>query len=176
MGLLRRFKRDQRGVSAVEFAFIAPVLIMVYFSVAELCEAMLAERKVAHAASAVGDLVTQVSTITPSGLTDVYSAASSIVAPFSTTGMKIRVTSISTDANDAATVDWSNGQNLTALAKGATVTLPANLVTANQSVIMSEVQYTYNSPINYLFHSALNYNQTFYLRPRLSTSVTCPTC
>ena len=50
---LKGFARDRRGVSAIEFAFIAPVLIMIYFSVAELCEAMLAQRKVAHAASAV---------------------------------------------------------------------------------------------------------------------------
>jgi Flp pilus assembly protein TadG len=42
MSFLNRWRRDRRGVSAVEFAFIAPVLILFYFGVAELCSALLA--------------------------------------------------------------------------------------------------------------------------------------
>ena len=175
MRLLNRFKRDRRGVSAIEFAFIAPVLIVTYFSVAELCEAMLAERKVAHAASAVGDLVAQVSTIDGPGLTQVYAAASSILAPYSTTPMQIRVTSVTTDVNDNATVAWSCADNTTALGTGAAVTLPANLLGANQSVIMSEMVYTYNSPLNYLFKNAITFDQVFYLRPRLTSTIPPPT-
>jgi Flp pilus assembly protein TadG len=174
--MFRRFREDRRGVAAIEFAFIAPVLILIYFSVAELCQAMLAQRKVAHAASAVGDLVAQVSTITPSGLTDVYNAASSIVAPFPTSPLQIRVSSVVTDANNNATVAWSNAQGMSALAAGSSVTLPTNLLTANQSVIVSEVKYAYTSPINYWYKNAINFDQVFYLRPRLSTSITCTGC
>jgi Flp pilus assembly protein TadG len=176
MSLFHRFRQDRRGVSAIEFAFIAPVLILIYFSVAELCQALLAERKVAHAASAVGDLVAQVPTITPSGLTDVYNAASSIVAPFPLSPMQIRVSSVTTDANNNATVAWSNAQNTSALAKGSSITLPTNLLTANQSVIVSEVKYSYTSPINYWFKNAINFDQVFYLRPRQSSTITCAAC
>lgn len=176
MRRLRAFRRDQRGVSAIEFAFIAPVLIIMYFSTAELCQAMLAQRKVAHAASAVGDLVAQVSTTTPAGLSDVYSAASSVLSPYSTASLQIRVTSVVTDANDNATVAWSNNKNWSSLGPGSPVTLPANLLGANQSVIMSEAKYSYTSPLNFLFSSALNFDQVFYLRPRLTQTVTCPTC
>jgi Flp pilus assembly protein TadG len=182
MRLLSRFRRDQRGVSAVEFAFIAPVLILIYFSVAELSQAMLAERKVAHAASAVGDLVAQVGTITSTGqnsLADVYAAATSVIAPFPTATLQLRVTSVATDANypnDNATVAWSNGQNMSALAKGSTVTLPANLLTASQTVIMAEAKYTYTSPLSYLFKTPIVFDQTFYLRPRMTQSVVCSDC
>jgi hypothetical protein len=41
---------------------------------------------------------------------------------------------------------------------------------------MSQVQYTYQSPLNYLIKSAITWTPTFYLRPRVSTTVTCPTC
>jgi Flp pilus assembly protein TadG len=176
LAALARFARDRRGVSAVEFAFIAPLLILIYFSVADLCQALLAERKVQHASSAVGDLVAQVGTITPSQLTDVYSAASSILTPYSTTPLGIQVSSVTTDANGNATVAWSNAQNMACLATGSSVTLPSNLLGPNQSVIMSQVQYTYQSPLNYLFKSAITWTPTFYLRPRVSTTVTCPTC
>ena len=41
----RRFLGDRRGVSAIEFAFIAPVMILMYFGVAELTQGMMAERR-----------------------------------------------------------------------------------------------------------------------------------
>jgi Flp pilus assembly protein TadG len=173
---LTRFARDRRGVSAVEFAFIAPVLIMIYFSVAELSLALLAQLKVAHAASAVGDLVTQLSTITPAELTDSYSAAGSILSPYETTTMEVCVTSVTTDANGNATVAWSNAQGMSPLAKGSTVTLPTSLLGPSQSIVMSEVKYSYTSPLSDLFKTPINFDQTFYLRPRQSATVACPTC
>jgi hypothetical protein len=90
--------------------------------------------------------------------------------------MEVRVTSVATDANDNATVAWSNAQNMTCLTAGTAVTLPTNLLAANQYVIMAEVQYTYTSPMSYLFKAPVNFDQVFYLRPRQSASVTCPTC
>jgi len=187
MRLLRRFKRDQRGVSAVEFAFIAPVLIIIYFSVAELCQAMLAERKVAHVASAIGDLTTQpcpntnpncpaAGTVTPAELTDLYSAATAILAPFSASSLQITVSGVATDANGNATVSWSNAQNTTKLATGAAVTLPANLLGPSQMVVMAQVVYTYDSPLNYWFKNAITFSPVFYLRPRATQTITCPTC
>ncbi len=45
-----KFRRDQRGVSAVEFAFIAPVLILFYFGLAEYTQALMAQRKTINTA------------------------------------------------------------------------------------------------------------------------------
>jgi Flp pilus assembly protein TadG len=154
------------------------VLILIYFSLADVCQALLAERKVAHAASAVGDLVAQVSTVSTSDLSDIYAAASSLLTPYPTAPLKIRVTSVTSNAAGTAySVVWSNTYGgMTALAKGAPVTLPANLLPGSQTLIMSEVQYAYDSPINYVFKGLLNFDETYYLRPRVSLSVTCPTC
>jgi Flp pilus assembly protein TadG len=178
MTLWQRFRRDRRGVSAIEFALIAPLLILIYFSLADTCQALLAQRKVAHAASAVGDLVAQVSTVSNSDLTDIYAAASSLLAPYPTAPLMIRVTSVTSNAAGTAnSVVWSNAYGgMTALTKGASVTLPANLLPANQTLIMSEVQYAYDSPINYMFKGLLNFDETYYLRPRVSLAVTCSTC
>lgn len=174
---LRRLGRDRRGAAAVEFALIAPILVLIYLGLVELCQAMLAERKVEHAASAVGDLVAQASSVTPDNLANFYNAANMILAPFPTTGMQLRVSSVSTDANGNATVTWSNANAAgSALGKGASVTLPTNLLGPNQSVIMSEAIYTYNSPLNYFFKNALTFDQTFYLMPRTSSAVSCAAC
>src|SRR5258708_1134572 len=105
---LNRLRRDRRGAAAVEFALIAPILILIYMGLAELCEAILAERKVEHAASAAGDVVAQGASTTPGLLTNFYGAANLILAPFPTGAMQMRVSSVSTDANGKATVTWSN--------------------------------------------------------------------
>ena len=39
---LKRLRRDERGVSAVEFALIAPVMILFYFGLAEVTQVMIA--------------------------------------------------------------------------------------------------------------------------------------
>ena len=110
--LIRRLFRARDGVAAVEFAFIAPVLILAYCGIAELCGAMLAERKAYHAASAIGDLVAQSAAPTPSNITDIFTVATQddIMAPYSATGMNMRVSSVVMNAADTqATVGWSCG-------------------------------------------------------------------
>jgi len=172
MRLFRRLYRDRRGVSAVEFALIAPALIAFYFGLAELTQAMMAERKASHAASAVGDLVAQSTQISDSTLSDIYEIADTIVSPFPTTSLKIRVTSVVADASLNAKVAWSSGDGMTALAKDSTLDLPTGLLTAEgQSVIMSEVSYSYDSPVDYFVPNAVTFTKKFYLRPRKSDEV-----
>lgn len=183
MSFFRRFRRDQRGVSAVEFALIAPFMILLYFGLVELCQALIAERKASHVASAVGDLVAQSESVTkaaggsgPTSLVDIYSIGNSIMAPFATSTLQIRVTSVTADVNAIPKVDWSNGYGgFTALGKTAVVTLPMTL-SAGDSIVMSEAKYTYNSPIGYVLPKVQNFSEIFYLRPRRSDKVACADC
>lgn len=173
MRLLRRLGRDRRGVSAVEFALIAPAMIAFYFGLAEITQALLAERRAGHAASAIGDLVAQSSTITNSEVSDIFEIASTIMRPYPTTTLKMRVTSVSANAGGATTVDWSNAQGgLTAYSPGAAITVPSGVIAANQSVIVSEVQYAYDSPVDFFMPNAVTFDRKFYLRPRKSDRVT----
>ena len=54
--MLNRFARDRRGSAAVEFALIIPVVMLLYFGMAETTQALLANRRVSVIATAVGDL------------------------------------------------------------------------------------------------------------------------
>ena len=174
--MIKRFLKNTSGLAAIEFAFIGPVLITMYFGVAELTQAMLAQRRVAHAASTIGDLVAQGSSITAADFSDVWVVGQTIVSPFPTTTLKMRITSISDSAAGATTVTWSEGSGLTPLAKNSAITVPASVIAANQSIIKAEVQYTYTSPVNYVMHSPVVFSNTYYLRPRLSDSVDCADC
>lgn len=169
---LRKLARDRRGVSAVEFALIAPAMIACYFGMAEITQALLAERKAAHAASAIGDLVAQSSSVSSADVTDIFAIASTIMSPYSTSTLKMRVSSLTADSGGTPKVDWSTGSGLTALTAGATVTgIPTGVMTAGQSVVMSEVTYSYDSPVDVMMPNAVTFTRKFYLRPRKSDKV-----
>lgn len=175
-GFLVRLGMDRRGASAVEFALIAPILIALYFGLAEYCQAMLANRKVTHAASTVGDLVAQSDQINNAEITDIFKIGQALMSPFSSTGLKLRVTSVIVDANSVPKVDWSDGSGLTAYVKGAIVTLPKNsankpFVDPGESVIMSEAEFTYDSPVKHMIKNGIKFSEVYYLRPRKSDTV-----
>lgn len=173
----RGFWRDQRGVSALEFALLAPVLIAFYFGMAETTQAMMAKRKASHVASTIGDLVAQQQTMTPAMMTDLFTIGATVLAPFPATTLTMRVSSVSANASGQVTVDWSKGSGMSGLTTGASYTgIPAGLIAANQSLIVSEVNYSYDSPIKKYVPNTLNWSDKFYLRPRIATKVTCPTC
>jgi Flp pilus assembly protein TadG len=102
------------------------------------------------------------------------SAASAVMAPYSTSNLKVTVSSVAIDANSKATIAWSCTLNGAARAKGSTVTLPAALVIPSTSLIWSEVSYSYKPTIGYVITSTLTLKDQIYMRPRLSDSVTGP--
>ena len=174
--MLKRFSRDRRGIAAVEFAICAPVMILLYYGVAELTLGMMAERRASHAASIVADLVAQTSSTTSSEVTDIFNVGVAILQPFPSTSLKLRVSAVTADASGVAKVVWSRGYGQGGLGVGPVAGFPSGLLAANESIIMTEMKYTYDSPLHQAVPSALNFAETFYLRPRKSSAVACSTC
>ena len=166
---------DRRGVSAIEFAFIAPVVIALYVGAVQLGNALTINRRVFSVASTTADLAAQVKSVSTGDLQDITSAASSILTPYSTAPLKIVVSSVVADNNNTTTVDWSFATNgATPHAKNSRVTLPAGLTQANSSVIMAEVTYAFTPLLNlrgYFNPGPFTMGRTFYERPRLSFTV-----
>jgi Flp pilus assembly protein TadG len=175
MGIFRRIGRDQRGAAAVEFALIAPVMVFIYFGLVEVCEAVLAERKANHVASEIGDLAAQATTLSASDVTDIFSLGGSVLAPFTATNLQMRISSLSPNSSNQLAVVWSCGSGMSKLAVGTTKTIPIS-VSSGDSIILSEVTYTFNSPLRYALPNGLTYNETFYLRPRQVQQIPDPGC
>jgi len=174
---VKRFLRDVSATAAVEFAIIAPLMLASYFGLAEVTTGMVVQRRISHTASTIGDIVAQGSTTTEAQITDVFTAGQTIVAPFDTTLLQMRLTSIVADAGDVTTVDWSEPSgSMAALAHGASISVPSTVISAGQSVIRADVSYVYTSPINWVLTSPITFNYTYYLKPRVSNSVTCADC
>lgn len=169
------FWRDRRGVSAVEFALIAPVVVLMYCGMAELSQAMMAQRRLSNIASAVGDLVAQNSQTGPKKMDDIFTISRVIMAPFPVSGLKICVASLTSDSKGADTADWVrtyNGAMANCPTEGSPVSgVDVGVLPANQSVIMARVSYAYTSPIKFFLSKPLTFSRTYYLRPRKSEVV-----
>jgi Flp pilus assembly protein TadG len=171
-GTLGKFARDRRGVSAVEFAMILPLMLTLYLGTVEVSQGISIDRKVTLTTRTVADLASQVSNITNVDMTNLMQASTSVMTPYPTTTLKITVSSVVIDAQGRATIAWSDTLNGTARVVGASVTLPAALNIASTSLIWSEVSYQYQPVIGYVVTGPLNLSDQIYMRPRLSDNIT----
>ena len=174
VSLIRRCRDlagDERGVSAVEFAMLLPLMVTLYLGGVEVSDGIGIDRKVTLSARTVADLVAQTNSINNSGMTNVLNAGATVMAPYSSTKMTIIVSSVSIDAAGKATIAWSDAKNTTARTVNSTVTLPTALNVPSTSLIWAEVQYSYTPQIGYVVTGTLALKDQIYMRPRLSDSV-----
>lgn len=173
--LLSRLRRDERGVSAVEFALLAPVLIAIYLGLSEFCQGYMAQKRMGHVTSMVADLVAQEEAVSGTNLDEIFAIGGLIMKPFPTAPLQQRVSGV-TMTNGVARVVWSRGRGVEARTVNETVTIPAGIIENGQSVVMSEATYDYDSPADYLMPAITRFSHTYYLRPRTVDAVICTGC
>jgi Flp pilus assembly protein TadG len=169
---LARFADDCRGVSAVEFALLLPMMLAVLFGSVSVSRGIATDRKVALTAHAIADISSQYTSINNAEMTNILNASSAIIAPYPVTNLQAVVSELSINAQGQASVVWSDALNGTARATGETVTIPAALAVANSYLILGEVTYNYDPTFGYAATKALTLSDQIYMRPRQSTSVT----
>jgi len=168
---LKRFAADRHGVSAVEFALVAPLMITIYLGGVEVTQGVAISRKTTLIAHTVADLVAQDTSVTNSEMNDILSASAAVAQPYSITSLQVTVSSIVIDANGKATVGWSDTLNGTKLTPGSSVTLPAALAVANTSLILGQVKYTYRPTFGGVLTGDIALGDKIYMRPRLANCV-----
>jgi Flp pilus assembly protein TadG len=177
---VRGFAGDRRGVSAIEFAIIAPLMITLYLGGVEVSQAVAVNRKTTLVAHTVADLVAQTSKVTNADMLDILNASSSVATPYPAANLTVTVSSVVIDNSGVATVNWSDTMHGTARTVGSTVTLDSALAVPNTSLILGEVSYSYKPTFGWVITGTLNLSDKTYLRPRISTcvvrspSTTCP--
>ena len=161
-----RFGRDKRGVSAVEFALLAPLMVGLYLGCVEISDGVGADRKVSLTAAALANLTAQVSTISSSDMTNILDASSAIITPYAAGNLKITVSCIAIDASKNARVKWSVTRGGTALS--GTPTLPSALTVASTQLIFAQVSYAYTPTVGYTITGTLTLSDQMYMSPRVS--------
>ena len=168
---IRRFTSDAEGVTAVEFALIAPFLVMLYLGSIELSLLLRADRTVTSTSASLGDLTARLKTVSDDDMQQMYAAAVAMMQPHDAASARMRLSSVEDNGDGILRVTWSEGYNMAPYAVGDVVTVPSGIVPTPGSVIVSEVAFDYTSSIGYMFSTARTLSDTFYLRPRLIDTI-----
>jgi Flp pilus assembly protein TadG len=166
--------RDTRGMAAVEMALITPAILSTMIGTAELATGVAVDRKVTITARSLSDLVAQSTSVSDTDMTNIFTAASSILTPYSTSPLKAKVSAVSIDASLNATVVWGNGYNTSARAAGSAVSIPSGLKVANTQLIWAEVSYDYVPPVARIITGTMTLSDQFFARPRQSSTICRP--
>jgi Flp pilus assembly protein TadG len=188
IGQLRSLRRlfqdgiaDCRGIAATEFAFIVPLMLVLFFGTVEFCSAIAIDRKVTLMARTLSDLTSQAIQIGDTDMTSFFAAANSIMYPYDTTPMHSTVTELYVDLNThKAVVKWSKGfaphavgSTLTSIVNGSTnKPVPTDLLVDGTYLILSEVSYNYIPTVGYVMAKAgINLGDYAFTRPRQQNCV-----
>jgi Flp pilus assembly protein TadG len=166
------FVRDRRGVSAVEFALLLPLMVTLYFGSVQLSQGIGIYGKVSTISSTVANLATQFSTIANADMSNMLAASSAIIAPYSTTILAVTVSGITIDKNGKATIAWSDTVGGTARSVGQVVVLSTALAVPNTFLVWGECQYAYTPPIGAAVMGTITLKDKIFMSPRISNTIT----
>jgi Flp pilus assembly protein TadG len=171
--------RDERGNSAVEFAIIVPLMLVMFFGTVEISSAVAVNRKISMITQQLADLASRYTTVDDTDMTNFGKIGNAMLTPYSATPLQATITEIYIDpATGLARAQWSKGY--APRGTGTTVPLDPNLIAkdsankiiANQYLIFTETSYLYQPAVGYVMGVAgVTLSDKTYMRPRLSTCV-----
>lgn len=172
-------KRDLSGVAAVEFAMLAPVLIVAFIGTFEMSEAVTVNRKITQSASTIADLVTQTTKLDTNEMNNIFDATGAVMAPYDASGLEIVVAAIGENTKSGENeVVWSKAKNTAAWSKGAPppVTIPASIDLSTQQIVIAQAKFSYKAVFpglakEFFGSESFAMEETFFLRPRNSASI-----
>lgn len=174
------FLKARSGIAATEFALIAPIMLSMYFGMVELSQGLGHARKTTLLSRTLADLVTQSTGVTNTDMNTIFSAASSVVAPFPTTDLAMRVTHISIDGAGVARVDWSDVKNAgsapaySALTRcdNANALIPQALRSPRSFLVIADATIRHYPAIGtVLLPSGVTVTETMPMRPRVTQRI-----
>ncbi|MCX8995681.1 pilus assembly protein [Rhizobiaceae bacterium BDR2-2] len=169
-------------MGAVEFAMIAPLLLMLYLTAFEVTVGLSVTKRTARAASAIADLTTQVNAVDKATLETMGDVASAIFAPYSTENLAIEITALKIDSTRKALVDWSWAQDgHAAHTTGTEYDLPSDIAVPDSFLVHVRVSIPHQI---LMFMPSLvpasvkniTISREYFFRQRVDSSVACSDC
>jgi Flp pilus assembly protein TadG len=167
-GLLRRLRRDTCGVSAIEFAMLAPFMITLYFGCVAVSDGVAIDRKVSLTAAALANLSAQVTTISSDDMSNIFNASSAILAPYSPGPLTMTISCLEIDAQQNVSVKWSATQGGSRRTSFAFDSSNEALKVADTWLIYAEVSYSYTPVVGTSIVGTLNLSDHMFMTPRIS--------
>jgi len=172
--LLRLFWRARRGVAAVEFALILPVLMLLSLGCVELAQYVVLNQKLQRSATTVADLMTRDAAWTAAEIDDMFAAVAHVATPFDMRNSGVVIMTGLTGRPDGnVDISWqrtgagtlSAGSELGSA--GQVIAPPGGLtIPAAQTVVAAEVKFDYDPIFLEMLDRAEPIYYRIYFRPR----------
>ena len=178
-----RLMRDEKGIAAIEFAFIAPIMIMMYFGMAEIAAAISVDRQISHSANVAGDLATQSETISATEMTEIMTATMMV------TGIGEGIKTDGGKKQESITIEiasYARADDDSIIEKGKAVlkgldgidfpdfdadSLDERILSSSSGVVVARVNYVYEPLDLRYMRTDFNITEVFTLKPRKSINV-----
>ncbi|HEX4271335.1 MAG TPA: TadE/TadG family type IV pilus assembly protein [Rhizomicrobium sp.] len=185
---MRNYIRARDGLAAVEFAFLLPVMITIFFGMVEVAAAVSCRADVSNVASTAADLVAQEGTATTADLSNVFNASNTILYPYydgtsqdpaRNTRPSITIASIvDNGASDfkSGRVAWVCAQGTASVHVGQIINFGQALMTTGGSIVYAQINYNYASPTSKVIAGTINMQNSFYTKPRRVAQIPLQAC
>ncbi len=172
--LSRNYCDDEDGIAAIEFAIIAPIMIIMYFGLAEMASAISIDRRISHGTNVAGDMATQQPEILLTDIEEIVSASLRVMNIPDISRVSMDIESFILPAADQP--PESRGRiRVNASAGNFTnfdaTSLDTKILSANSGVVVTRVTYQYSPLKLRYFDTDITLNETFMLKPRRSDAV-----
>jgi Flp pilus assembly protein TadG len=143
--LIRRLRRDHRGMMAVETAIALPILVGLLLSGVDYGRYVLILQKADRAAAVLADLVSQSEIVNSSDLEDMFLSVGYVMDPFNEPDRMTMIVTSMVGKGTTPTIAWQRRHGALPVsstfgAQGQHPTLPANFVIRDgENVITAEV-------------------------------------
>jgi Flp pilus assembly protein TadG len=174
--ILRRFGRDTRGVSAMEFAILLPVMLLFVAGTVDINEGLTVHRKIRQISSVIVDLVSQSDKLTQSEVATILTGAAKILDPYPGVKLSIIVSVIDVKNKKKQTVKWSAGYQATPHAKNTPANVPNDLTDKNVELVRAEIGYSFTTMFSGYLAPIIGrdgyvMSDVMYQRPRVSEEI-----
>jgi Flp pilus assembly protein TadG len=142
----RRLAADDRGVAAVEFAFVLPILAIMLLGTVEVARAVDADRRFGNATAMTTDLIAREQELGDADLDGMMLAIQHMMRPYESNTLSLGVIAVRAPmaVGEEPKVEWSYSHNGKSVpAKCSTYSLPADLISPGSRVIVVESQYNF---------------------------------
>lgn len=109
----RRLLAERDGVAAVEFAYIAPILLIMLMATFELSRAVSIDRRLNSVSAMASELVAREEQIDEEDLKNIYTSLDYAMKPYDDNSLVVRLMQVRTDNSGATKVEWSTEMNAT---------------------------------------------------------------
>lgn len=167
--MFRKFVESNKGLAAVEFALVLPVLLILLIGSVGAFDLFRADRSVSYAANSIVDLTARQIIVTESTVDTLFATGRALIGRYETPGsVSISVASIISDAGNNLSVDWSRAEGGAALiADGDIQSLDLPNIPPNESVVFIRVENEYTP----LFKTNFTFSRDAVRRPRFVAQI-----